>query len=110
MEGITHDFDFIRVGVDAFLKCPDDSIDYAVMEHTNLGVVDPMDAGSSDIGSWSALWEKSDKDEHGNVCQGDAILNGTSDCYIYVPNKLVAAVGLKDIVVVETKDAVLVAD
>ncbi|EOG9062963.1 mannose-1-phosphate guanylyltransferase/mannose-6-phosphate isomerase [Vibrio fluvialis] len=110
MEGITHDFDFIRVGVDAFLKCPDDSVDYAVMEHTKLGVVVPMDAGWSDVGSWSALWEVSDKDEHGNVCQGDAILSGTSDCYIYAPNKLVAAVGLKDIVVVETKDAVLVAD
>ncbi len=110
MEGITYDFDFIRVGVDAFLKCPDDSIDYAVMEHTKLGVVVPMDAGWSDVGSWSALWEVSDKDEHGNVCQGDAILNDTSDCYIYAPNKLVAAVGLKDIVVVETKDAVLVAN
>lgn len=110
MEGITHDFDFIRVGVDAFLQCPDDSVDYAVMEHTKLGVVVPMDAGWSDVGSWSALWEVSDKDEHGNVCQGDVILSGTSDCYIYAPNKLVAAVGLKDIVIVETKDAVLVAD
>lgn len=110
MQSLSHDFDFIRVGADEFLKCPDDSVDYAVMEHTKHGVVVPMDAGWSDVGSWSALWEVSDKDEQGNVCQGDAILSGTSDCYIYAPNKLVAAVGLKDIVVVETKDAVLVAD
>lgn len=110
MKGISHDYDFIRVGVEEFLKCPDDSVDYAVMEHTKHGVVVPMDAGWSDVGSWSALWEVSDKDDNGNVCQGDAILSGTSDCYIYAPNKLVAAVGLKDIVVVETKDAVLVAD
>lgn len=110
MQGLSHDYDFIRVGVEEFLKCPDDSIDYAVMEHTKLGVVVSMDAGWSDVGSWSALWEVSDKDADGNVCQGDAILSGTSNCYIYAPNKLVAAVGLKDIVVVETKDAVLVAD
>jgi mannose-1-phosphate guanylyltransferase len=110
MQGVTYDQDFIRVGTEDFLKCPDDSVDYAVMEHTQLGVVVPMDAGWSDVGSWSALWEVSDKDSNGNVCQGDAILSGTSDCYIYAPNKLVAAVGLKDIVVVETKDAVLVAD
>ncbi|ENM5767885.1 mannose-1-phosphate guanylyltransferase/mannose-6-phosphate isomerase [Vibrio mimicus] len=110
MQGLSHDYDFIRVGVEEFLKCPDDSIDYAVMEHTKLGVVVSMDAGWSDVGSWSALWEVSDKDAEGNVCQGDAILSGTSNCYIYAPNKLVAAVGLKDIVVVETKDAVLVAD
>lgn len=110
MCGVSHDQDFIRVGVEEFLKCPDDSVDYAVMEHTKHGVVVPMDAGWSDVGSWSALWEVSDKDDNGNVCQGDAILSGTSDCYIYAPNKLVAAVGLKDIVVVETKDAVLVAD
>ncbi|MBY7864291.1 mannose-1-phosphate guanylyltransferase/mannose-6-phosphate isomerase [Vibrio fluvialis] len=110
MQGITHDFDFIRVGVEEFLQCPDDSVDYAVMEHTKHGVVVSMDAGWSDVGSWSALWEVSDKDNNGNVCQGDAILSGTSDCYIYAPNKLVAAVGLKDIVVIETKDAVLVAD
>ncbi|WP_039046407.1 mannose-1-phosphate guanylyltransferase/mannose-6-phosphate isomerase [Plesiomonas shigelloides] len=110
IQGVSSDHDFIRVGVDEFLKCPDDSVDYAVMEHTKHGVVVSMDAGWSDVGSWSALWEVSDKDANGNVCQGDAILSDTSDCYIYAPNKLVAAVGLKDIVVVDTKDAVLVAD
>ncbi|QMV12959.1 mannose-1-phosphate guanylyltransferase/mannose-6-phosphate isomerase [Vibrio spartinae] len=107
---ISYDKDFIRVSEEAFIKCPDDSVDYAVMEHTHDAVVVPMDVGWSDVGSWSALWEVSDKDPHGNVCFGDAILEGTDNCYIYAPNKLVAAVGLKDIVVVETKDAVLVAD
>lgn len=109
-EGLTCDSDFVRIKEDEFLKCPDDSIDYAVMEHTKHAVVVPMDAGWSDVGSWAALWEVSDKDERGNVHHGDAILEDTAGCYIYAPNKLVAAVGLKDIVVVETKDAVLVAD
>lgn len=110
IQGVSSDHDFIRIGTDEFLKCPDDSVDYAVMEHTKHGVVVSMDAGWSDVGSWSALWDVSDKDANGNVCQGDAILSDTSDCYIYAPNKLVAAVGLKNIVVVDTKDAVLVAD
>mgnify|MGYP003624676569 CR=1 FL=1 len=104
------DLDFIRVGKNEFLKCPDDSVDYAVMEKTQKAVVVPMDAGWSDVGSWSALWEISEKDENQNVYHGDIILNGTSSCLIHAPNKLVAAVGLKDIIVVETKDAVLVAD
>lgn len=106
---VTLDYDFIRVSKDAFLDCPDDSVDYAVMEKTDKAIVVAMDAGWSDVGSWSALWEVSDKDENENVYHGDTILKGTSGCYIYAPNKLVAAVGLKDIVVVETKDAVLVA-
>lgn len=106
----TIDFDFIRIAKNDFLKCPDDSIDYAVMEKTNKAVVVPMDAGWSDVGSWSALWEVSEKDENQNVFHGDTILNGTTGCLIHAPNKLVAAVGLKDIIVVETKDAVLVAD
>lgn len=106
----TTDLDFIRVSKEDFLKCPDDSVDYAVMEKTNKAVVVPMDAGWSDVGSWAALWEVSEKDEHQNVHHGDVILKGTTGCLIHAPNKLVAAVGLKDIIVVETKDAVLVAD
>jgi len=109
-EDTSQDHDFIRVNKDEFLKCPDDSVDYAVMEKTTKAVVVPMDAGWSDVGSWSALWDISEKDECDNVYHGDTILEGTSGCYIYAPNKLVAAVGLKDIVVIETKDAVLVAD
>ncbi len=103
------DMDFIRVDKGEFLKCPDDSVDYAVMEQTNKAVVVPMDAGWSDVGSWAALWEVSEKDASGNVIHGDAIIEDTEGCYIYAPNKLVASVGVKDIVVVETKDAVLVA-
>lgn len=103
------DNDFIRVDVNEFLKCPDDSIDYAVMEKTQKAVVIPMDAGWSDVGSWSALWDVSKKDDNMNVHQGDTILVDTCGCYIHAPNKLVAAVGLEDIVVVDTKDAVLVA-
>lgn len=105
----TEDMDFIRVNKSEFLKCPDDSVDYAVMEQTDRAVVVPMDAGWSDVGSWSALWEVSEKDNFGNVIHGDAIIEDTEGCYIYAPNKLVASVGVKDIVVVETKDAVLVA-
>lgn len=105
----TEDLDFIRVDKSEFLKCPDDSVDYAVMERTAKAVVVPMDAGWSDVGSWSALWEVSEKDSAGNVIHGDAITEDTEGCYIYAPNKLVASVGVKDIVVVETKDAVLVA-
>lgn len=110
MKTLDHDHDFIRIDTEEFLKCPDNSIDYAVMEQTQHAVVIPMDAGWSDVGSWSALWEVSDKDDSGNVCHGDAILENTENCYIYAPNKLVAAVGLKNMVVIETKDAVLVAD
>lgn len=107
---VQSDLDFIRVNVEAFLKCPDDSVDYAVMEKTDKTVVVPMDAGWSDVGSWSALWEVSEKDENLNVHFGDTIMKNTNGCYIYAPDKLVAAVGLKDIIVVDTKDAVLVAD
>ncbi len=102
--------DFIRVNKEEFEKCPDDSIDYAVMEKASDVTVIPLDAGWNDVGSWSALWEVSDKDSNGNVYFGDVITNNTENSYIYAPNKLVAAVGLKDIIVVETKDAVLVAD
>ncbi len=106
----TDDLDFVRVAEEEFLKCPDDSVDYAVMEHTEKAVVVSMDAGWSDVGSWSALWDVSEKDQDGNVIHGDAITKNSKNCYIYAPNKLVASVGVSNIVVVETKDAVLVAD
>ena len=104
------DLDFIRISKEDFLTCPDDSVDYAVMEKTDKAVVVPMDAGWSDVGSWSALWEVSEKDKNDNVYHGDTILKGTTGCLIHAPNKLVAAVGLSNIIVVDTKDAVLVAD
>lgn len=106
----THaDLDFIRVDKAAFEACPDDSVDYAVMEKTTQAVVVPMDCGWSDVGSWFALWEVSDKDEHGNACSGDVINIDTRNSYVHASEKLVTTIGLDDIVVVETKDAILVA-
>ena len=103
------DLDFLRVNKEMFEKCPSESIDYAVMEKTADAVVVPMDAGWSDIGSWSSLWDVSDKDQEGNVTHGDVIVHNTKDCYLRTDNKLVAAVGLDDIVIVDTKDALMVA-
>jgi mannose-1-phosphate guanylyltransferase/mannose-6-phosphate isomerase len=103
------DLDFTRIDVKAFEKSPSDSIDYAVMEKTASAVVVPLDAGWSDVGSWAALHDASAADERGNVTRGDVIVEDTADSYLYSESRLVAVVGLKDHVVVETKDAVLVA-
>jgi mannose-1-phosphate guanylyltransferase/mannose-6-phosphate isomerase len=103
------DLDFTRITREAFEPCPADSIDYAVMEKTRDAVVVPLAAGWSDVGSWSALHEASEADAQGNVARGDVIAEGSEGCYLYAESRLVAAVGLKDHVVVETKDAVLVA-
>lgn len=102
------DMDFIRVDAEAFAACPEDSIDYAVMEKTTEAAVVPLDAGWSDIGSWSALWEIGDKDGNGNVCKGDVLAFNTQNSLIHAEHKLVATVGVENLVVVETKDAVLV--
>jgi mannose-1-phosphate guanylyltransferase len=101
--------DFIRVDAAAFAECPDDSIDYAVMEKTQDAAVIPLDAGWSDIGSWSALWEIGNKDAQGNVCKGDVLTFDSHNSLIHAENKLVATVGVENLIVVETKDAVLVA-
>ncbi|MBW8190570.1 mannose-1-phosphate guanylyltransferase/mannose-6-phosphate isomerase [Neiella marina] len=110
MADVSHDLDFVRVNQEAFLSCPDDSIDYAVMEKTDRAVVIPLDAGWSDVGSWSALWEVNDKDDAGNVTRGDVMVHQSNNTYVNAEEKLVAVVGLDNIIVVETKDAVLVAD
>lgn len=107
LERASRDADFIRLDADAFATCPSDSIDYAVMEKTRDAVVVPLDAGWSDVGSWSALWEVSDKDAAGNAHHGDVIEVGCRDTYAY-GNRLIAMVGLTDIVVVETDDAIMV--
>ena len=104
------DRDFTRLDKEAFAACPDDSIDYAVMEKTGSAVVIPLDAGWSDIGSWSALWDISEKDGQGNTCKGDVLAVDTHDSYLHTNGRLLATVGIKDLVVVETDDAVLVAD
>jgi mannose-1-phosphate guanylyltransferase len=109
MVDMTHDADFIRINKAAFEACPDDSIDYAVMEKTQHAVVVPMDCGWSDVGSWSALWEIEDKDAQGNVFKGDVIGINTRNTYVNASEKLVTTIGLDDVVVVETKDAILVA-
>jgi len=104
------DFGFKRLNSKAFGACESISVDYAVMEKTDQALVVPMDAGWSDIGSWNELWEQGDKDQNGNAIKGDVIVNHTSDTYIYADSRLVTAIGMKDVVIVETKDAVLVAD
>ncbi len=106
---VSPDLDFNRVDTEAFAACPDDSIDYAVMEKTNDAVVVPMDAGWNDIGSWSSLWDVSDKDDSGNATSGDVKLVDTTNSFVRADEKLVALVGLDDVVVVSTEDATLVA-
>ena len=108
-DGAKSDLDFMRIDAKVFEQCPSDSIDYAVMEKTSDAVVVPLDAGWSDVGSWSALHEASDADVHGNVSRGDVISEDSEGCYLYSESRLVAVVGLSNHVVVETKDAVLVA-
>lgn len=100
--------DFIRVNEKAFSSCPDESIDYAVMEKTSDAVVLPLDAGWNDVGSWSALWEVNEKDNNGNALAGDIFTHNSSNCYINSDSALVAAIGVDNLVIINTKDAVLV--
>ena len=101
------DSDFIRLDVDAFISIRGDSIDYAVMEKTSAAAVVPLEAGWSDVGSWSALWDVSAQDSHGNAHHGDVIEIDCKNTYAY-GSRLIALIGLQDVVVVETDDAVLV--
>jgi mannose-1-phosphate guanylyltransferase/mannose-6-phosphate isomerase len=102
------DLDFVRLGTDAFAKCPSDSIDYAVMEKTERAVVVPTNPGWSDVGTWSALWAISPKDSEGNVKQGDVYLHDTRNCYARAEARHLSLIGVEDVVVIETSDAVLV--
>jgi mannose-1-phosphate guanylyltransferase/mannose-6-phosphate isomerase len=103
------DLDFCRMDVDAFAACPSDSIDYAVMEHTKHAVVVPATLGWNDVGSWSALWEVQQGDENGNVLRGDVYTDNVTNSLVRAESRMVALIGVKDLVVVETDDAVLVA-
>ena len=105
----TKDEDFIRIDKVAFEKCPDESVDYAVMEKTEDAVVVPLDAGWSDIGSWSALWDVNNKDADGNAVIGDSILHETTNSLIQGRERLIATIGVDNLVIVDTKDALLVA-
>lgn len=107
--GVSSDLDFIRIDRGAFEACPDDSIDYAVMERTKDAVVVPLDAGWNDIGSWSSLWDVAEKDDAGNALTGDVIVVDSTNSLVRADDRLVALLGLDDVVVVSTKDATIVA-
>lgn len=104
------DLDFIRIDKTAFASCPSDSIDYAVMEHTQHAVVLPIDAGWSDVGSWTSLWDIADKDAQNNVLHGDVYSHRSENNYIYAQSSFVSTIGLKDTIVIQTADAILIAN
>ena len=103
------DLEFVRLCSEAFAACPDDSIDYAVMEHTPHAAVVPLDAGWNDVGAWSALWQVREKDAAGNALRGDVLAQDSENCLAFADKRLVALVGVENLVVVDTQDAVLVA-
>ena len=109
LEQDSADLEFLRLEREAFAGCPNVSLDVAVMEQTTLGAVLPLDAQWSDVGSWSALWETSDRDSNGNVLRGRVISEGVRNCYLRSEHRLVVGLGVEDLVVVETDDVVLVA-
>jgi mannose-1-phosphate guanylyltransferase/mannose-6-phosphate isomerase len=105
----TQDKDFLRLNEADFASCPSNSIDYAVMEHTQAAVVIPLNAGWNDVGAWSSLWEVSEQDNNGNVSKGDIVTENVRNCYLRAEHRLLTAIGVQDHVIVETADAVLVA-
>jgi mannose-1-phosphate guanylyltransferase len=105
---VKKDLDFLRIDEKAFAACPKDSIDYAVMEKTKKAMVVPIDAGWNDIGSWASLHDVCPKDENKNCVTGDVLAEDIENCLVRSESRLVAAAGLKDMIIVETKDAVLV--
>lgn len=109
LSGGNRDMDFLRLEREAFEACPSESIDYAIMEHTKDAVVVPADIGWSDVGSWTSLWDIGDKDGQGNVLTGDVMVQDTANTFVRAESRLVATVGVDDLIVVETGDAVLVA-
>ena len=109
LEHDSEDLDFLRLEREAFAACPNVAIDVAVMERTDRGAVLPLNAGWSDVGSWSALWETAEQDNSGNVLRGRVISEGSSNCYLRSEHRLVVGLGVDNLVVVETDDVVLVA-
>ncbi len=108
-EAATRDLDFTRLDKELFSACPADSIDYAVMEKTDQAVVIPIDVGWNDVGSWSALWEVTQKDQDENAIHGDVLTIDTKNSFVHAEGRLVVTIGVQDLVVVETDDAVMVA-
>jgi mannose-1-phosphate guanylyltransferase len=109
IDGANKESDFTRLDTDAFLTSPADSIDYAIMEQTQLAAMVPLDAGWSDVGSWSSIWDVSEKDEFGCSLRGDVKTIDVHNSFIDARDKMVAAIGVEDLVIVETSDAVVVA-
>ena len=110
LEHAQADSHFLHLQAEQFALCADESVDYAVMEHTNAGLVVPLDAGWNDLGSWSAIWDVGPHDANANRLEGDVIAIDTRNCLVQSNHRLVATVGLEDLIVIETKDAVLVAN
>ncbi len=111
LEHAAEDLGFLRLDKATFSQAPSISIDYAVMERTKSAVMLPLDnTGWSDLGSWSSLWETATQDANGNAANGDVILHDSQDCYIHSTGSLVSTIGVKDLVIVDTPDALLVAD
>jgi mannose-1-phosphate guanylyltransferase/mannose-1-phosphate guanylyltransferase/mannose-6-phosphate isomerase len=108
IDGIAKDLDFLRLPREAFAAAPAKSIDYALMEKTDKAAVVPAELGWSDVGSWSALWDIGKKDERGNVAMGDVMVLDAKNSYIRSEDRLVAAIGVEDLIVVATDDVVLV--
>ncbi len=104
------DLDFVRLDNEEFIKCPEKSIDYAVMEKTKESIVVPLESNWSDIGSWEQLWEVKKKDNKNNASKGDVILYEVKNSYIHGSNRLVVAIGVSNLVIIDTQDALLVAD
>src|SRR5699024_6343458 len=107
MAGAQHDLDFIRIDTEAFAASPANSIDYAVMEQTQDAAMVQLDAGWSDLGAWAALSDVLEQDTDGNCIKGDVLTDNVQDSLIHANSRLVAAIGVHDLVVVETEDAVL---
>ena len=104
----TRDFDFFRVNQEAFEECPNQPIDIAVMEKTTLGSVLTLKAGWDDIGSWKSVWKNSKKDDKGNALKGNVIIEDSKNCYLRSEDRLIVGINIKDLVIVETNDAVLI--
>ncbi|WOX07278.1 mannose-1-phosphate guanylyltransferase/mannose-6-phosphate isomerase [Microbulbifer pacificus] len=109
LTGAARDLDFTRIDAAAFGRCPSVSVDYAVMEKTESAAVVPMQAGWSDVGSWSALWELAERDENDNLLRGDVLAEDASGCLVHGGDRLVGILGVQDLVVVDTDDALMVA-
>ncbi|MFN0218003.1 MAG: mannose-1-phosphate guanylyltransferase/mannose-6-phosphate isomerase [Hyphomicrobium sp.] len=110
LENAADDLGFLRLEKASFAASPSISIDYAIMEKTKAAAILPLEVGWNDVGSWSSLWEIAPRDDQGNYIHGDAVLEDTSNCYVHSEKALISTIGVKDLVIVDTPDALLVAD